>query len=139
MDDLAAQFRQQETAYEAAIKTGDIEAAAAANLQLSETLQSMLATVANNADLEHQKDALVKKLVQIQYDYNGLSRSTDQLETLRRIRSNLAGGTDSSLFFYLCGFFVIAVAVIILLFFKRPYKPTTPIVMSRPITTAAFT
>jgi hypothetical protein len=137
---MKSRFAQEEAEYEAAIKQGDVAGAQAMNVQLSQTVSSMLAAAAANPDdIDSYRDELVKKLIRIQRDYNGLITSTDQLETLRRIRGYEASKFDSTFLFYLWAFLLLCIVLLVVVLFKTQRVAITPMSAPSPAMTPAFT
>lgn len=87
------------------------------NSAIADVLGKMIAILAQTRDegqgIEQYRDQLVQRLQKIQTDYNNLKVNTDHLETLRRIREYEASKSEGSLNWYLLGFFVLCVVVLI--------------------------
>ena len=91
MADLEAEFRKRKTIYNnlvaSALEKNDttqVNAIASAKQAMAETLDKMLALSAKTGSSDQQNE-LIRRVMEIQRDYNGLLVATDKLETLRRI------------------------------------------------------
>lgn len=91
MTDLEAEYQQRKTVYDnlvaSALATNDaskVDAIAAAKQAMNETLSKMMA-LSVKSGTESQQDDLIRRIMEIQRDYNGLLVSTDKLATLRHI------------------------------------------------------
>lgn len=146
MDALNAKYMKLMAEYEnhvsEAIKSGNIqphvEALKGLNQQISQTLDQMIAITAKAKESHATlyRDDLIQKLDRIQKDYNGLAQSTDQLETLRRIRRDQASTANQFFWTYFSLFLVLCVAVLLFLFFKKDVQSSVT-VMSTPKIAAA--
>jgi recombinational DNA repair ATPase RecF len=104
------------------------------NVQLASVLDRMIAFQSETPS--QVRDELVKRLAQIQRDYNGLLVSTDTLTTLRTIRAN--EGVNQYLSLYLIAFIALAVLLLAVIFWKGSSQtsdstattPTSPAVMT---------
>ncbi len=85
-------------------------------------------------DIAQQK--LVERLQQIQMDYNGLLTTSDDLETLRRIRQYESQETKTLLYWHLVFLMIVFVAILIVLIFYRKKVTTAATPTSAPITTS---
>ena len=83
MADLEAKYQKQQIVYNN-INGSDKDALLNAKRDMSDTLQQMLALSAKSGT-EDQQQMLIRRIMEIQRDYNGLLVATDDLETLRRI------------------------------------------------------
>jgi hypothetical protein len=125
MDDLEKTYQQQYALYEEAIAapTPDVAKVKQLNVQLSNTLHSMIEVLTNvrkeTGGMKVYRDELLNRLHRIQKEYNGLAQNNDTLETLRRIRESEQTRVDSSLHLYIIGFFIAAILLIVVLFFKK--------------------
>jgi len=92
MTDLRAKYKHQKEVYDGlvqnAVTTNDFsnnDAILAAQRAMSETLSQMAGlSVSSGADLDEQHE-LIRRIMEIQRDYNGLLVGTDKLQTLRMI------------------------------------------------------
>jgi hypothetical protein len=91
MTDLEAEYQQRKTVYDnlvaSALATNDaskVDAIAAAKQAMNETLSKMMALSVKSGTESQQAD-LIRRIMEIQRDYNGLLVSTDKLATLRHI------------------------------------------------------
>jgi len=125
MDDLEKTYQLQYALYEEALAapTPDVEKVKQLNVQLSNTLHSMIETLTNvrkeTGGIKVYRDELLRRLHNVQREYNGLAQDKDALETLRRIREGEQSRVDGSLHLYLIGFFTAAILLIVVLFFKK--------------------
>jgi len=85
-------------------------------------------------DIAQQK--LVERLQQIQMDYNGLLTTSDDLETLRRIRQYESQETKTLLYWHLVFLMIVFVTILIVLIFYRKEVTTAATPMSAPMTTS---
>jgi hypothetical protein len=120
MEDIEQEFQTRKRIYESlvadAIARNDsskIDAIAAAKQAMSESLSKMLELSARSGT-DSQQQELIRRIMEIQRDYNGLLVSTDKLETLRRIHQQMdvTQGTGLKLFGVL---FVVAALSLILM------------------------
>jgi hypothetical protein len=84
--DLEAKYEKQQTVYHniAGSDHPDKDALLKSKREMSDTLQQMLALSAKSGTGDQQQE-LIRRIMEIQRDYNGLLVATDDLETLRRI------------------------------------------------------
>jgi hypothetical protein len=146
MDALNAKYMKLMSDYEnhvsAALKSGNIQPHAEAlkglNQQISQVLDQMIGITAKAKESHANlyRGDLIQKLDRIQKDYNGLAQSTDQLETLRRIRRDQATTANQFFWTYFSLFLVLCVAVLLFLFFKKDIQSSVT-VMSTPNMAAA--
>lgn len=147
MEELERQYAKQHTAYQDAATKQDpasVDAVKALSLQIADTLSRMIAILTGvkqeSGNIGAYRDELVKKLIRIQHDYSGLLTNTDRLETLRRIRSYEESKFDSTFYWYMFAFTIIAVVLLIVLLFKKaPYVDASMMMRTSPIATPAFT
>lgn len=83
-------------------------------------------------DIAQQK--LVERLQQIQMDYNGLLQTTDDLETLRRIRQYESQETKTLLYWHLVFLMITFLVILLVLIFYRKDVTTAPTPTSATIT-----
>jgi NTP pyrophosphatase (non-canonical NTP hydrolase) len=155
MDALNATYAKLMALYEdhvkQAMETGDIqphvETLKSLNQQIADVLDQMIAITAKAKESHATlaRDDLMRKLDRIQKDYNGLAQSSDQLETLKRIRRDQTGTMNQFFWTYFWLFIVLCLFVLVMLFFKKsvPVEPQSSVsVMSTPriaAPTPAFT
>ena len=92
MTDLRAKYQHQKEVYDGLVQHAVIHndfsnnnAILAAQQAMSETLSQMAAlSVSSGADTDEQHE-LIRRVMEIQRDYNGLLVGTDKLQTLRMI------------------------------------------------------
>ena len=123
MDDLEKKFQQQKTVYDNlvanALANNDatpatISAIADAKAAMKETLSEMLA-LSESTNKNDQQAELIRRIMEIQRDYNGLLVSTDKLETLRKIHQFQDSKTDANLKIYGLSFLVGCFALIVIM------------------------
>jgi hypothetical protein len=83
-------------------------------------------------DIAQQK--LVERLQQIQMDYNGLLTTTDDLETLRRIRQYESQETKTLLYWHLVFLMIVFLVIVLFLIFYRKEVTIAATPMSAPMT-----
>lgn len=88
----------------------------------------------NRMDIAQQK--LVERLQQIQMDYNGLLTTSDDLETLRRIRQYESQETKTLLYWHLVFLLIVFLVIVLFLIFYRKEVTTAATPTSAPITTS---
>ena len=112
MDDLETKFQQQKTVYDNLVSNaldandaspGTIDAIAKAKAAMNDTLSDML-QLAEQTGRGASQDELIKRIMEIQRDYNGLLVATDKLETLRRIHQQQDLEANGNLRIYGLGF-----------------------------------
>lgn len=120
MDELEAKFQQQQAHYDKlvadALKKNDqsaLPAIAAAKQEMRDTLSEMLEISAKTSHEEQQQE-LIRRIMEIQRDYNGLLTGTDKMETLRRIHQTTSENHNSELGLYGTGFFIASLALVAL-------------------------
>ena len=120
MSDLEAEYQRRKTIYDnlvaSALATNDaskVDAIAAAKQAMNETLSKMLALSAGSGTPAQQEE-LIRRVMEIQRDYNGLLVSTDKLETLRKIHQFQDSRTGTDLKIYGLGFLIAGLALIVL-------------------------
>lgn len=135
MSDLRNQYEQKKKQYDALIEKGDaskMPEIRRLNKELSALLSQLLENSARYKTAD--EDELIRRLQQIQKDYNGLLTSTDDLETLRRIRAYESDTSKRDLFWYIVGMIIAGLLLLVFLFvFQRessiattaPSPPTT--------------
>jgi hypothetical protein len=120
MEEIEQEFQTRKRIYENlvadAIARNDsskIDAIAAAKKAMGDSLSKMLELSARSGT-DSQQQELIRRIMEIQRDYNGLLVSTDKLETLRRIHQQMDAtqGTGLKLFGVL---FVVAALSLILM------------------------
>lgn len=135
MSDLRSQYETKKQQYDTLLATADaskLPELRRLNQELSGLLSQMLENSAryNTADEEE----LIRRLQQIQKDYNGLITSTDDLETLRRIRAYETDTSKKTLYWYIVAMIVAAVLVIVFIFVFQRVKSIATITPSPPAT-----
>jgi hypothetical protein len=120
MEEIEQEFQTRKRIYESLVAdaiarndTSKIDAIAAAKHAMGESLSKML-ELSSRSGTESQQQELIRRIMEIQRDYNGLLVSTDKLETLRRIHQQMDAtqGTGLKLFGVL---FVVASLSLILM------------------------
>jgi hypothetical protein len=147
MDALNAKYAKLMALYEDHVKqamdSGDIqqhvETLKTLNEQIADVLDQMIAITAKAKESHATlaRDDLMRKLDRIQKDYNGLAQSSDQLETLKRIRRDQTGTVNQFFWTYFWLFIVLCLFVLVMLFFKKsvpamPAPQSSVNVMSTP-------
>ena len=119
MEDLEAEYQNRKKIYDnlvaSALETNDaskIDAIADAKKAMSETLSKML-QLSVTLGAENQQDELIRRIMEIQRDYNGLLVATDKLETLRKIHQFQDSKTDVNLKIYGLGFLIASFALLV--------------------------
>jgi len=114
MADLETEYQNRKKLYDTlvanAIATNDrskIDAIAAAQVAMSDSLNKMMAVSAQSGT-DSQQQELTRRIMQIQRDYNGLLVGTDKLQTLRLLHQSI-DVRDSFGLKLLGGVFLIAV------------------------------
>jgi hypothetical protein len=120
MNELEAKYQSQKRVYDQLVANAlknsdlsDIPKIAAAKKAMSDTLSEMLA-LSESTNKGGQQEELIRRIMQIQRDYNGLLVSTDKLETLRKIHQFQDAKADVNLKIYGLGFLVASVVLVIL-------------------------
>lgn len=137
MSDIRSQYEQKKKEYDALIESADaskLPEIRKLNKEISELLSQMLENSAryNTADEEE----LVRRLQQIQKDYNGLITSTDDLETLRRIRAYETDTSRRTLFWYIGAMVIAGLLVVLFIFLFQRVKSIATTTPSPPATTS---
>jgi hypothetical protein len=121
MEELEQKFQKQKAVYDQlvadALTNSDsnaITSIAAAKKAMSDTLSEML-ELSESTNRNDQQEELIRRIMEIQRDYNGLLVSTDKLETLRKIRQFQDSRADVNLKIYGLGFLIASLALVILL------------------------
>lgn len=121
MADLEAEYQTRKNVYDnlvaSALATNDaskVDAIAAAKQAMNETLSKMLALSARSGTSD-QQDELIRRIMEIQRDYNGLLVATDKLETLRKIRQFQESRTGADLKIYGLGFLIAGLALVVMM------------------------
>lgn len=142
MEELKQKYAQEVALYENAIEEGQTpEQITKLNLEISKTLEEMIGVLTQvkrdeSGNIEVYRKQLIEKLQTIQKEYNGLVRSTDKLETLRRIRQDQKD--PSVVRRYLYFFFAVAFFVLVMLFVFSQKKPTAAAIPSSPAIATTF-
>jgi len=95
MRDLEADYQKRKIIYDnlvaSAIANDDqsnIDAIAEAKVAMSDSLNKML-EVSARSGTESQQQELIRRIMEIQRDYNGLLTGTDKLQTLRLLQQSI--------------------------------------------------
>jgi len=95
MADLEAEYQKRKTVYDNLVQNAlanndqsKIDAIAAAQVAMSDSLNKMMAVSAKSGT-EPQQQELIHRIMEIQRDYNGLLTGTDKLQTLRLLHQSL--------------------------------------------------
>lgn len=120
MDELETKFQHQQAQYDKlvtdALNKNDqtaLPAIAAAKQKMRDTLSEMLELSAKTSHEEQQQE-LIRRIMEIQRDYNGLLTGTDKMETLRRIHQTTSEKHNSELGLYGTGFFIASLVLVAL-------------------------
>jgi DnaJ-domain-containing protein 1 len=137
MDELNKQYAtlmaQYEDEVQQAIQSGDIKPHIQKLKQLNQQLSSVLDEMLHvSVQSKTRTDMLFEQLDRIQKDYNGLVQSTDQLETLRRIRDQRNPHSFQT-FFYL--FIGLCLLLFVFVFFKNYISDSTASIPTTPAIT----
>ena len=149
MDELRVKYETQLKEYDSlvdsAIATNDTSQIAklrSLNEAIAKTLNEMIEKLTflkkETPSIKKERDELVARLTQIQKDYNGLLVTTDQLETLRRIRQQESTEANRQLYLYFGFFLLVCLIMILYLAFMTQRKDTTAAIARTPPTTAAL-
>jgi hypothetical protein len=118
MADLETEYQNRKKLYDSlvasAIANDDqskIDAIAAAQVAMSDSLNKMMAVSAQSGT-ESQQQELTRRIMQIQRDYNGLLVGTDKLQTLRLLQQSI-DVRDSFGLKLLGGAFLIAIIALV--------------------------
>jgi hypothetical protein len=135
-DNLWEQSRNVRSQEAANKLTGDLKAL---NVRLGDVLERMMSFETETPT--EVRDELVRRLAEIQKDYNGLLVATDDLKTLRRIRAHETGEGKKTLTIYLFAFVALAVLLLVVIFWKgrSQTSDTAAIMPTSPAATTAFT
>jgi hypothetical protein len=120
MTDLEAEYQRRKIVYDNLVAdalakndASKVDAIAAAKQAMNETLNKMLALSAKTGTADQQEE-LVRRIMEIQRDYNGLLVATDKLETLRRIHQFMDERGGSELKLYGIAFFLATMGLFIM-------------------------
>lgn len=115
MADLEEKYQRQQVIYHNLIGSDHPDANALLNIkrEMGETLSEMLALSARSGS-ENQQQELIRRIMEIQRDYNGLLVATDDLETLRRIHqfTDMRESTQTKI--YGVAFIACAIALLVM-------------------------
>lgn len=112
------------------------------NVEIGKTLDEMITQLTflkrNTPTLASERNKLTQRLREIQREYNALVATSDQLETLRRIRQQESKQADQQLYWYLIVFFGAVIVLLVVMMFFSNYKneATAPIASTPPMTAA---
>jgi len=135
MSELRNQYETKKRQYDALIESGNaskMPEIRRLNKELSELLSKLLENSARYKTADEEE--LVRRLQQIQKDYNGLITSTDDLETLRRIRAYETDTSKRNLYWYIIGMIVAGLLVVVFIFVFQREKSIATIAPSPPTT-----
>ena len=136
MSELKSEYDAKSTQYkeliDSAVASGNadtIEQIRPLNVELSTLREQMISTVnpaQASESVESLRNELVRRLGRIQVDYNGLLQTTDELETLRRIRAQEEGGFLRVFYWHLIALAVVFVGVLgVMIYMRRQTSPAT--------------
>jgi len=121
MAELEATYQHHKRIYDALVEqtlqTNDltkIDQVLTATRKMSESLSDMLAQSAQSGTTVQQEE-LIRRIMEIQRDYNGLLVSTDKLETLRRIHQFMDGQNESGLRMFGTFFIVASLGLLVMM------------------------
>jgi hypothetical protein len=121
MEDLEAKFQYHKRIYDTLVaetlRTNDltkIDQVLTATQTMSESLSDMLAQSAKSGTTVQQEE-LIRRIMEIQRDYNGLLVSTDKLETLRRIHQFMSVQQDAGLRMFGTFFIVASLGILVMI------------------------
>lgn len=114
---------------------------------MSEGIQASLTSMIENLtflkketpDIVKERDTLLEMLRRIQRDYGAMLSSSDDLETLRRIRQQENGETERLLMLYLFAFLFVAMLLVVYLLYTGRKADTTMTSSPTPTTSPALT
>lgn len=121
--ELQAEYTAKSARYtsliDTAVRTGDtakMNEIRQLNVELTSLLEQMLSTSSplsrETQKLRQSRDELAARLRKVQMDYNGLVQTTDELETLRRIRAQESDGFTALFYWHLIFLGIVFVAVL---------------------------
>lgn len=121
MEDLEAKFQHHKRIYDTLVaetlRTNDltkIDQVLTATQTMSESLSEMLAQSAKSGTTVQQEE-LIRRIMEIQRDYNGLLVSTDKLETLRRIHQFMSVQQDAGLRMFGTFFIIASLGILVMI------------------------
>ena len=127
--DYDAKSKEYKTLIDEAVASGStqtMDKIRKLNVELASLLEQMISTVSPGRSIESARDELVGRLRRIQMDYNGLLQTTDELETLRRIRAQEEGGFLRVFYWHLIALGVLFVGVLgVMLYMRRQTSTET--------------
>jgi hypothetical protein len=127
--DYDAKSKEYKTLIDEAVASGStqtMDKIRKLNVELASLLEQMISTVSPGRSIESARDELVRRLRRIQMDYNGLLQTTDELETLRRIRAQEEGGFLRVFYWHLIALGVLFVGVLgVMLYMRRQTSTET--------------
>lgn len=119
MKELEKEYQQRKVVYDNLVAdalakndASKADAIALAKQGMKESLSKMLALSATSGSSD-QQDELIRRIMEIQRDYNGLLVATDKLETLRKIHQFQDSKTDVNLKIYGLGFLIASFALLV--------------------------
>ncbi len=128
--DYDAKSKEYKTLIDEAVASGStqtMDKIRKLNVELASLLERMISTVSpgqSKRSIESARDELVGRLRRIQMDYNGLLQTTDELETLRRIRAQEEGGFLRVFYWHLIALGVLFVGVLGAMLYMRRQTST---------------
>jgi len=149
MDELRAKYQRQLSEYDALVETtlttndtSQIAKLRTLNEAIAKTLNEMIQALTfmkkETSPIKNERDELITRLTQIQRDYNGLLVTTDELETLRRIRQQESTEANRQLYMYFGFFLLVCLIMVLYLAFMTQRKDTTAASASSPPIAAAL-
>lgn len=95
IDDAEAEYKRRKAVYDDLVEhalanndASNVPAIAEAKKAMAESLSKIL-ELSTKSGTDVQQQELIRRIMQIQRDYNGLLSATDKLETLRRIHQTM--------------------------------------------------
>lgn len=149
MDGLRGQYARQLNEYDRLINEAlrfdspqQLPRIRSLNVEIGKTLDKMIRELTflrrNTPTLATERNKLTQRLQDIQKEYNALVATSDQLETLRRIRQQEGKQTEQQLYWYLIVFFgtIVVFLVVMMVFSNYKNEATAPIASTPPMTAA---
>jgi hypothetical protein len=144
MPELEALYKQKENAYKTLVFSVDAQTKLPEirklNQELSRILNAMLEIVAttkqSSGNLSAVQQDLLTKLKKIERDANKLTKDTDAVETLRRIRADEESRLNRDLYFYIGVILLVALLILLVMFMfsGKTSEAITPTPMSPSMT-----
>jgi hypothetical protein len=140
MPELEVLYKQKEEAYQTLVFSVDAKMKMSEirklNQELSRILNAMLDIVAttkqSSGNLSAVQQDLLAKLHKIERDANKLTKDTDAVETLRRIRADEESRFNRDLYFYIGAVLLVALLILLVMFIfsGKTSEAITPMPMS---------